>query len=303
MPLSASPSVIAVFGPTAVGKTALALALGKRLRALGQTPVAVSADALALYRGLEIITGAPTAAEQAVLEHRLVSVLDVTETCSAGRYADLAHTEIDGILAAGGTPIVVGGTGLYLRAALADLELRPPPDPAARARWVAAVEADGPAAVHAALAERAPAAAARIAPTDRQRIVRAHELLDAGAPVPDGDGRDELWTTATRHPTRLVALLRDRADLYARIDARVDAMVAGGAEQEVRAADRAGASATARAAVGFSELLAGDVAGMKTRTRRLAKRQLTWLRKLPDVERVDLTHASAAAVADALLPS
>jgi tRNA dimethylallyltransferase len=295
--------VLAVFGPTAAGKTALAIALGDRLRARGERPVAVSADALALYRGLEIVTGAPTAAEQAALEHRLVGVLDVAETCSAGRYARLAHAEVDGVLAADGTPIVVGGTGLYLRAALADLALRPPPDPEARARWSARVDAEGTAAVHAALAARDPAAAARIAPTDRQRIVRAHELLDAGAPVPDGDDRDELWTGRTRHPTRLIGVVRDRTDLYARIDARVDAMVAAGAEAEVRAADAAGASDTARAAVGFAELLAGDVEGMKTRTRRLAKRQLTWLRKLPDVELVDLTGTDPATAAARLLPS
>jgi len=295
------PALLAIFGPTGVGKTDLALALADRLRARGERPVAVSADALALYRGLEIVTGAPTAAEQARLEHRLVSVLDVTETCSAGRYAALAHAEIDGLRAAGAAPIVVGGTGLYLRAALADLELRPPPDPAARARWTARVEAEGPAAVHAALAARDADAAARIDPGDRQRLVRAHELLDAGQPVPAGAGRDELWTGRTRHPTRLVALLRDRADLYARIDARVDAMVAAGAVAEVRAADAAGASPTARAAVGFAELLAGDVAAMKTRTRRLAKRQLTWLRKLPGVERVHLTGRTVEDVADELL--
>ena len=293
--------VIAIFGPTGVGKTALALALADGLRERGERPVAVSADALALYRGLECITGAPTAAEQERLEHRLVSVLDVRESCSAGRYAQLAHAEIDGLLAEAATPVVVGGTGLYLRAALADLELRPPPDPEARARWTARVEAEGPAAVHAALAARDPAAALWIDPGDRQRLVRAHELLDAGHQVPGGDGRDELWTTATRHPTRLVAVLREREDLYARIDARVDAMVAAGAQAEVRAADAAGASPTARAAVGFAELLDGDVEGMKIRTRRLAKRQLTWLRKLPGVEHVSLTGTTVDEAAGRLL--
>lgn len=294
--------ILALFGPTAVGKTALALAVAQRLRARGAVPVAVSADALALYRGLEIITGAPQEEEQRELEHRLVGVLPVTDTCSAGRYAQMAHAEIDGLLAAGATPIVVGGTGLYLRAALGDLELRPPPDPAVRAHWNTRLADEGARALHDELVLRDAGGAARIDPHDAQRIVRAHELLDAGLPLPAGEGRDELWTTTTRHPTRLVALTRDRDELYARIDGRVDAMVAAGAQEEVRAADRAGASATARAAVGFSELLDGDVAAMKTRTRRLAKRQLTWLRRLEGVEHLDLTGLSARDAAAMLLP-
>src|SRR5919112_1133889 len=118
--------VIAIFGPTGVGKTAVAVALADRLRGRGEDPVAVSADALQVYRGLETLTGVASAEEQARLEHRLVSFLPVTETFSAGAYAERAHTEIDALLAEGRRPIVVGGTGLYLRAALADLELRPP---------------------------------------------------------------------------------------------------------------------------------------------------------------------------------
>ncbi|MGI8622197.1 MAG: isopentenyl transferase family protein, partial [Solirubrobacteraceae bacterium] len=128
-------TIVALFGPTGVGKTAVAIALAEQLRAEGEDPVAVSADALQLYAGLEILTGAASATERERLEHRLVGIVPVTETSSAGRYAQFAHTEIDGLLAAGRRPIVIGGTGLYLRAALADLELRPPPDPALRERW------------------------------------------------------------------------------------------------------------------------------------------------------------------------
>ncbi len=254
-----------------------------------------------MYRGLEIITGAPTAEEQALLEHRLVSVLDVQETCTAGRYARMAHAEIDGLLAEGATPIVVGGTGLYLRAALADLELRPPVAPATRARWMERLAREGGPALHAELAVRDADAADRIHPHDTQRIVRAHELLDEGAGLPAGPGRDELWTEKTRHPTRLIALTRQREELYARADERVDAMVAAGAEAQVRAADQAGASVTARAAVGFQELLTGDVDAMRARTRRLAKRQLTWLRRLEGVEHCDLTGREPAEVARTLL--
>ncbi len=281
----------AVFGPTAVGKTELALALARRLREAGRDPVAVSADALQLYRGLEILTGVATIEEQGELEHRLVSIADVDERFSAGRFMTLAHAEIDGLLVEQRTPIVVGGTGLYLRAALADLTLAPPPPPELRERWLRELEQRGPEALHAELAQRAPAAATRIAPADRSRIVRALELHELGA-LPEPGSESELWTARTRHPTRLLGLIRPREELYARIDARVDAMVAAGAAAEVRSADAAGASATARQALGFGELLRGDVDAMKRRTRRYAKRQLTWMRKLAGVELLDVSGRS-----------
>ncbi len=284
--------MFAVFGPTAVGKTELALALARRLRRSGRQPVAVSADALQVYRGLEILTGVASAEEQRELEHRLVSVADLQEGFSAGRFATLAHAEIDNLLAQGRTPIVVGGTGLYLRAALADLTLAPPPPPALRERWLAELAARGPQALHAELAARAPAMAARIAPADRSRIVRALELHELGA-LREPGGESELWTSHTRHPTRLLGLTRPREELYARIDARVDAMLAAGAAEEVRAAAAAGASATARQALGFAELVSGDVEAMKRRTRRYAKRQLTWMRKLAGVTLLDLGGRSA----------
>jgi len=280
--------VVALFGPTGIGKTAVAVGLAERLRAAGESPIAVSADALQLYRGLGILTGAPSGAEQERLEHRLVGVLPVTAQASAGEYARLAHAEIDGALDAGHRPIVVGGTGLYLRAALADLDLRPPPAPGIREHWTDRLAADGPAALHARLATRDPAAAAAVAPTDGRRIVRALESLDSGA-TPPPVRAEQLWTTEMRHPTLLVSLVMERAALYARIDERVDAMIAAGAEEEVRRAEAAGASAGARQALGFEELLRGDVAAMRTRTRRYAKRQLTWLRKLPGTLQLDVT--------------
>jgi tRNA dimethylallyltransferase len=291
--------LVAVFGPTGVGKTAVAIALAERLRADGEDPVAVSADALQVYRGLEILTGAASAAEQARLEHRLLGILHVRETFSAGAYARLAHAEIDALVAAGRRPIVVGGTGLYLRAALAELDLRPPVAPEIRARWSRRLAAEGPERLHAELAARAPAAAAGLRPTDAQRITRALELLDAGhAPPPAaGDPGSQLWTSDTRHPTLLAGLVRDREELYARIDARVEAMVAAGAAAEVRAAAAAGASATARRALGFDELLRGDVAAMQQRTRRYAKRQLTWMRRLARVRLLDLSARGAGEVA------
>jgi tRNA dimethylallyltransferase len=298
------PSLIAIFGPTGIGKTALAVALADRLRARGERPVAVSADALQVYRGLETITGVASPADRARLEHRLVAFVPVDATFSVAQYAELAHAEVDALLAAGETPIVVGGTGLYLRAALAELTLRPRPPEGVREHWEAELAERGPEALHAHLARVAPWAAEPIDPRDRHRVVRALELLDLGELEPPS-GPSQLWTRDTRHPTRLIGLVMDRDALYARIDARVDAMVAAGAEDEVRRASAAGASETARKALGFEDLLAGDVDAMKRRTRNFAKRQLTWMRKLAGIELVDVTDREpedVAAELEAALP-
>jgi tRNA dimethylallyltransferase len=292
--------VIALFGPTGVGKTEVAIEVAKRLRELGERPVAVSADALQVYQGLETLTGAATPDERKQLEHRLISFLPVDASFSAGQYAELAHAEIDALLGAAERPIVVGGTGLYLRAALAELSLRPPPPEGAREYWVAQLERRGAPALHAVLRERAPWAAAEIEPGDRQRIVRALELLDAGEL--DRQAEDsELWTSEVRHTTLLVGLMMERQQLYEKIDARVDTMVAAGAQDEVRRAYAGGASATARKALGFEELLTGDVESMKRRTRNYARRQLTWMRKLAEVHTVDTTGRSAAGTAREVL--
>jgi len=285
--VAAAEPVIAIFGPTGVGKTSVAIELAERLRERGEDPVAISADALQVYRGLELLTGAATREEQERLEHRLLSFVPVTETFSAGQFAALAHEEIDAALEAGRRPIVVGGTGLYLQAALTDLELRPPPPPDVRERILREVEERGVEALHAELAARSPAAAAAVEPTDRTRVVRALELLEMGEePAPAGaDSR--LWTAELRRPTMLCGLTMERDRLYAQIDARVDGMVAAGAADEVRRADEAGASPTARKALGFEELLRGDVDAMKRRTRNYAKRQLTWMRRLDQATLLD----------------
>jgi tRNA dimethylallyltransferase len=297
--VSERDTVIAIFGPTGVGKTEVAIAVADRLRAGGEDPVAVSADALQVYSGIEALTGAASAAQRDRLEHRLVSFVPVTQTFSVGEYMPLAHREIDSALAAGRTPIVVGGTGLYLRAALTDLDLRPPPPRELRERWQHALDERGARALHAELAARAPAAAKAIEPADGSRLVRALELLDLGEEPGAGvaDGESQLWSAETRHPTALVGLVMERDALYERIDARVDEMVAAGAEQEVRGAAAAGASATACKALGFEDLLRGDVEEMKLRTRRYAKRQLTWMGKLSGVTVIDVTDRSPDDVA------
>ncbi|HUB74801.1 MAG TPA: tRNA (adenosine(37)-N6)-dimethylallyltransferase MiaA [Solirubrobacteraceae bacterium] len=313
--------IVALFGPTGVGKTAVAVALAERLRARGEDPVAVSADALQVYAGLETLTGVADAEERARLEHRLVSFLPLDASFSVGQYAQLAHAQIDELLAAGRRPLVVGGTGLYLRAALAELSLRAPPPQAVRERWTAELERRGAPALHALLAERAPLAASRIDPNDSQRVVRhleLHELgelpdLESGAGAQGGQGErtdeqaaaaatgpgdsSQLWSEQARRPTLLLGLTMEREALYAAIDARVEATVAAGAGEEVRRAHAAGASQTARKALGFEELLAGDVEAMKRRTRNYAKRQLTWMRKLAGVQALDATGADAQELA------
>lgn len=294
--------VIALFGPTGVGKTDVALALADRLRAEGERPVAVSADALQVYRGLEVLTGAASAEERRRLEHRLLSFLPVDATFSVGEYARLAHAEIDGLIAERATPIVVGGTGLYLRAALAELDLRPPPPDELRAKWERALAEHGPEALHAELVRRAPWAAEKVAPRDRSRIVRWLELSDLGElEPPRAEDENQLWTANTRHPTRLIGLTMEREALYGRINRRIDQMVAAGARDEVIRANTAGASETARKALGFDDLLSGDVEGMKRRTRNYARRQLTWMRKLPNAQLIDVTTTQPEDVAAMIL--
>jgi len=289
--------VVAIFGPTGIGKTGVASALADLLRTRGEDPVAISADALQVYRGLETLTGAATEEERARLAHRLLGFVPIDQTFSVGAFAPMAHAEIDSALSEGRRPIVVGGTGLYLRAALTDLDLALPPTPELRERIEAELDRRGAAAMHAELRERAPGAAATIAPTDRSRIVRALELAELGELQDAGPAESQLWTSEMRRPTALFGLVMGRRELYRRIDERVDRMVAAGALDEVLRADAAGASRTARAALGFGELLRGDTEAMKRRTRNYAKRQLTWMRKLAGVRIVDVTDRGAADVA------
>ncbi|MGH2993659.1 MAG: tRNA (adenosine(37)-N6)-dimethylallyltransferase MiaA [Solirubrobacterales bacterium] len=284
-------------GPTAAGKTGVGIAIAELLRERGEDPVALSCDALQVYRGVEALTGAATVQERARLEHRLVGIADVTEEFSAGRFAKLARGQIDELLGERRRPIVVGGTGLYMRAALSDIDLRPPVPPDVREAVERELAERGPAELH---GELDPDAAATIHPNDRKRIARALELQRAGLdPSPPGGG--ELWTARLRHPTLLVGIALDRDELARRIDARVDAMVAAGAGDEVRRADVADASRTVRAAIGFEELLAGDVEAMKRAQRRYARRQLTWMRKMQGLAVVDRTARADEDVAAELL--
>lgn len=302
--MAPAPDVIALFGPTAVGKTGVAIELAELLRGRGEDPVAVNCDSIQLYRGLEVLSGAASPGERERLEHRLLAFVDPSEEFSAGRYAELAHAEIDSLLAQGRRPIVVGGTGLYLRAALSDLGLKPPVPEEVRAEVEAEIERRGAAELH---AELPPELAGGIEPNDRKRVARLTELRRAG--MEPHATADELWSTRPRRPTVLFGLVMDRGELARRIDERVEAMIAAGAEREARAADEAGASRTARAALGFQTLLeaqdavpsAEQVESIKTSHRRYARRQQTWMRKLEGVNLIDRTGMDDVQVARRLV--
>jgi tRNA dimethylallyltransferase len=297
---------LALFGPTAVGKTGVAIELAERLRERGEDPVAVNCDSIQVYRGLETLSGAAGKAERARLEHRLVSFVEPSEEFSAGRYAELAHAEIDSLLDAGRRPIVVGGTGLYLRAALADLDLRPPVPPKVREGVERELAERGSEALH---AELDPELAETVDPNDRKRIARLTELARVG--IEAARGGEGLWTATLRRPTLLVGLTVDREELAERIDARVDRMIAEGAAEEARGAEEAGASRTARAALGFEQLVreidaapsAQTVEAIKATHRSYARRQLTWMRRMEGVTLIDRGDRTDAEVADEIIPA
>lgn len=277
-------TVIGIFGPTASGKSkvaeTVAAALGGEL---------VSADAMQVYQGLPILTNQSPA--------RLVGIWPLAKEASVGEYAPLAHAAIDEILAAGRAPIVVGGTGLYFRAALGTLELPPPPAPGARERWAAAYDRD-PAAAHAQLAELDPAAATAVHVNDRRRVVRALELAEAGESLTG----DELWQFEPRHPTLIVGLDPPKEELERRIVERTRAMFDAGVQKEVRAALTGPISQTARKTLGLDEVAAlpraEAIEAIVVRTRRYAAYQRKWMRRIPGlviVENADDVVALARA--------
>jgi tRNA dimethylallyltransferase len=234
-----------------------------------------------VYRGLPILTNQSAA--------RLVGYLGLDEEGSVADYQRLAHAAVDEILAAGRTPIVVGGTGLYLRAALAGLELPPPPAPGARERLEGLYDELGPEGAHELLAERDPAAAATVHANDRRRVVRALELAEAGSTLrPDAD---RLWSGETRHPTLIVGLEVPREELERRIEERTRLMFERGVEDEVHRALAGPISPTARTTHGLSDIadLPRDeaVESIVIRTRRYAAYQRKWMRRIPGLVPLD----------------
>jgi tRNA dimethylallyltransferase len=282
-------SVLAIFGPTASGKSAVAEAIAACLN--GEL---VSADAMQVYRDLPILTNQSPA--------RLAGFWPLDHEASVAEYAGLAHEAIDEILAAGRTPVVVGGTGLYLRAALAEIELPPAPEPGARERWQQTYDELGPERAHALLTERDPAAAAAVHANDRRRIVRALELSEIGSSLAPIESR--LWSTTMRHPTLVFGLELERETLYARIEARTRAMFERGVAEEVQRALEQPLSVTARKVMGLSEVTELEpeqaIEQLVVRTRRYAAYQRKWMRRIPGLVSVN-ANRSPKEVADEIV--
>jgi tRNA dimethylallyltransferase len=269
--------VIAVFGPTASGKSAVAEAVADRIG----TEV-VSADAMQVYRGLPILTNQPSSPT------RLVAIASLADEMSVGAFATLAHGEIDRLVADRGAAVVSGGTGLYLRAALVDLGVPPKPDPPSRERVELEVERDR-ASAHRRLAELDPRAAEAVHPNDRKRLVRALELAEAGSSLVAS--RDKLWDGSTRRPTFVAGLDVPPDVLERRIRARAEAMFARGVVDEVRTALAQPLSRTAEKTLGLTEIAElGPEEALErivVRTRRYAAYQRKWMRRIPDLVRFD----------------
>jgi len=293
--------LIAIFGPTAVGKTEVAIELAGLLRRRGEDPVAVSADAFQIYEGLDLLTAKPNEEQLALLEHRMISFVPIERTVSVAEFAERAHAEIDRLLEQGRRPLVVGGTGLYLRAALTELELKPPPEPGLREEIEDELAELGLKALHAQLpAESAEA----VHPNDRKRIIRLLELERMGEqPFASSAG---LWSDELRKPTALVGLVAERKVLWDRIASRTDEIIEAGVLAEVERALQRGTSSTARKAIGFSEIeahLRGAItleeaaSAIKRRQRRYVRRQLTWMRKLARIEVIDRSTRAAGETA------
>jgi tRNA dimethylallyltransferase len=231
------------------------------------------------YRGLPILTN------QSEYPTRLVGMWELDHEGSIAEYQRLAHAAIDEILAAGRTPVVVGGTGLYLRAALAELELPPPPPPGERARFERLYDRLGGERAHALLRERDAAAAQALHPNDRRRVVRALELAEAGSSLRPTS--DRLWSGETRHPTLIFGLDVPREELARRIAERTRAMLERGVEEEVRRARMLPVSSTARSIHGLRDI--GELPreeALETlivRTRRYATYQRKWMRRIPEL--------------------
>jgi tRNA dimethylallyltransferase len=281
-------TVLAIFGPTASGKTAVAEEITTRVS--GEI---VSADSMQVYRGLPILTAQPEQPTQ------LVAIWELDHHASVVEYQALAHHAIDDALARRRTPVVVGGTGLYLRAAISDLS---PPPPGDRQRWERLYDRLGPSCAHMVLAERDPPAAERVHPNDRRRVVRALAIAELGESLQPS--RDQLWSGETRHPTVVFGLEVPREELERRIVTRAHAMFDSGVEDEVRHALAGNVSHTARHALGLDEIarLPRDeaMAAVVLRTRRYAAYQRKWMRKMPNLIRVDAARP-ADEVADEIL--
>jgi len=298
-PPLAEPPLIVVCGPTAVGKTAASVVLAQRLG--GEI---VAADSRTLYRFMDIGTAKPSAAQRGAVPHHLLDIADPDEVVTLAAYRRLAVEAIAAVRARGRIPLLVGGSGLYIRAVVDGFVVPAvPPDDALRRR-LEAVERDAPGTLHARLAAVDPLAAARIHPRNTRRLIRALEVFEhTGRPISALQRRGDPVGRAVQ-----VGLTMDREALYRRIDARVDAQIAAGLVEEVRRLLDRGYARTlpAMAGLGYKEIveylrgavpLEEAVRRLKRNTRRFAKRQYTWFRRDPRIRWVDVAGLPAEAVA------
>ncbi|MDB5409864.1 MAG: tRNA ((37)-N6)-dimethylallyltransferase MiaA, partial [Rhodospirillales bacterium] len=297
-PSATSAPIIIIGGPTASGKSALALAIAHEF---GGT--IINADSMQVYRDLKILTARPDAALEALVPHRLYGVLDTTEPCSAARWAALAEEAIAAASAAASVPILVGGTGLYFRALLDGLAAVPPIPPEIRVAVRQRHAELGGAAFRELLAERDPLGAARLAAGDTQRLIRAYEVVTATGRTL-GAWQDEQAAAPRRRHAAFV-LVPPRETLYAACDDRFAAMMAAGALAEARAlvGRNLDPGLPAMKALGIPELarhLAGEipldeaVTLAQQATRRYAKRQLTWFRhQLPEATAIEMKFSES----------
>ena len=285
-------------GPTACGKSAAAMVLAERWGA-----ELLSLDSMAVYRGMDVGTAKPTAADRAAVRHHLLDLAEPTETFSVARYLERAEAAVRDVLSRDMVPLFVGGTGFYLRSLLRGIGAVPASAPAVRADLEAAIAARGPEPLHAELAAADPAAAAGIYATDARRIVRALEVIRlTGKPFSSFRPPEE---PAAARPELCVWLDPPRAARWDRIHRRVDRMLDGGLVDEVRRLrESPGLGATARQGLGYKEVLdhleRGEPLGacvtrLKTRTRQFSRRQCTSFRGLPECARVPLTGDEDAA--------
>ncbi len=300
-PTEPSVRVLAIVGPTAAGKSALGLEVA--LRHGGEI---VSADSMQVYRGLDIGTAKPSPAERASVRHHLIDVADPREDFNVAVYRRLAAQAVECISRRGLLPVVVGGTGLYVRALLHDYDFSAPgADSQVRYALLRRAGTEGPEALHAELARVDPVAAEKVNPRDTRRIIRALEVWQAtGRPISAG------WRGAGfTYDALLVGLRLERAELYARIDRRVEAMLLAGLVEEVRGLVREGYSTAVISgqALGYKEIVAHlegrmslkEAAGeIKRATRRYAKRQMTWFRREPGVVWLDAAAHGPQELAD-----
>jgi tRNA dimethylallyltransferase len=282
------PRLIVICGPTAAGKTAAGIALARVLGA-----EIISADSMQVYRRMDIGTAKPTAAEQAAVVHHLIDIVDPDEPFDAARYAALAREKVRVLQRRGAVPLIVGGTGLYIKALLHGLFRSDAGDPAVRRRLAAEAETQGIRELHARLAACDPESARRLHPNDTARILRALEVFEVtGRPI-SSFHREHRFAEAPFDALQ-IGLHLDRDVLYGRIDCRVDAMLAAGLEDEVQNLLSAGYSPQLKSmqSIGYSHAaawLAGRIGrdeGLRTLkrdTRRFAKRQMTWFRADPQI--------------------